>query len=80
MPASAIGSPPGGTSRSQDIALQRGERQPAASVPAGLTPNGLPVGLQIIGRRLDDRLVIAAAAALELIQPWAAMRPIHSVW
>jgi aspartyl-tRNA(Asn)/glutamyl-tRNA(Gln) amidotransferase subunit A len=54
--------------------------QPAASVPAGLAPNGLPVGLQIIGRRLDDRLVIAAAAALELIEPWAAMRPVHSVW
>ena len=50
--------------------------QPAASVPAGWTDDGLPVGLQIIGRHLADRTVIAAAAAFEACQPWIVRRPI----
>lgn len=44
--------------------------QPAASVPAGFTQDGLPVGLQIIGRHLDDRAVLRAAAAFEAARPW----------
>ena len=36
--------------------------QPAASVPAGFTTDGLPVGLQIIGRHLADRTVLRASA------------------
>ena len=39
--------------------------QPAISVPAGFTASGLPVGLQIVGRRLEDALVLRAAAAFE---------------
>jgi aspartyl-tRNA(Asn)/glutamyl-tRNA(Gln) amidotransferase subunit A len=54
--------------------------QPAASVPAGWTPDGLPVGLQIMGHRLADRLVITAAAAFERLQPWADRHPPMSVW
>lgn len=49
--------------------------QPAASVPAGFTADGRPVGLQIIGRRLDDLGVLRAAAALEAAQPWADLWP-----
>jgi Asp-tRNA(Asn)/Glu-tRNA(Gln) amidotransferase A subunit family amidase len=49
--------------------------QPAASVPVGFTPDGLPVGLQIVGRRFADRTVLAASAAFEAAQPWAARRP-----
>jgi amidase/aspartyl-tRNA(Asn)/glutamyl-tRNA(Gln) amidotransferase subunit A len=46
---------------------------PAASVPAGwMDPEGLPVGMQIIGRRFHDRDVIAAAAAFERVRPWHA--------
>jgi aspartyl-tRNA(Asn)/glutamyl-tRNA(Gln) amidotransferase subunit A len=44
--------------------------QPAATVPAGLTPDGLPIGLQIVGRRLDDALVLRASAAYEAAAPW----------
>jgi amidase/aspartyl-tRNA(Asn)/glutamyl-tRNA(Gln) amidotransferase subunit A len=43
---------------------------PAATVPAGLADNGLPVGMQIVGRRYADADVIAASAAFERIRPW----------
>jgi amidase/aspartyl-tRNA(Asn)/glutamyl-tRNA(Gln) amidotransferase subunit A len=43
---------------------------PAASAPAGLADNGLPVGLQIVGRRYDDAGVIAASAEFERARPW----------
>ena len=43
---------------------------PAASVPAGSTSSGLPVGLQIVGPRLGDDQVMQAARAYEKIKPW----------
>jgi amidase/aspartyl-tRNA(Asn)/glutamyl-tRNA(Gln) amidotransferase subunit A len=43
---------------------------PAASIPAGMA-DGLPVGMQIIGRRYADTDVLAASAAFERIRPWA---------
>jgi aspartyl-tRNA(Asn)/glutamyl-tRNA(Gln) amidotransferase subunit A len=49
--------------------------QPAASVPAGATDDGLPVGLQIVGRRNADRTVLAASAAYEAACPWRERRP-----
>ena len=48
---------------------------PAISVPAGWTGDRLPVGLQIVGKRLDDRKVLQAAASLERVAPWADRRP-----
>jgi aspartyl-tRNA(Asn)/glutamyl-tRNA(Gln) amidotransferase subunit A len=45
--------------------------QPAASVPCGHDANGLPVGLQIVGRRGEDALVLRAARAFELAFPWS---------
>ncbi len=49
--------------------------QPAASVPCGWTDDGLPVGLQIVGRRFDDITVLRAAAAFEQALPWSGRRP-----
>lgn len=49
---------------------------PAASVPCGFTSDGLPVGLQIVGRRAADHLVLRAAATFERAQPWANRIPI----
>ena len=44
--------------------------QPAVSVPMGSAEHGLPIGLQIIGRRFADELVLRAAAGWERIAPW----------
>jgi aspartyl-tRNA(Asn)/glutamyl-tRNA(Gln) amidotransferase subunit A len=44
--------------------------QPAISVPAGFTAAGLPVGLQLVGRRHEDDLVLRVAAAFERARPW----------
>jgi len=44
--------------------------QPAVSVPCGWTDDGLPIGLQIIGRRFDDALVLRAARVFEIARPW----------
>jgi amidase/aspartyl-tRNA(Asn)/glutamyl-tRNA(Gln) amidotransferase subunit A len=43
---------------------------PAASIPAGLDTQGLPVGLQLVGRRFADDTVLAASAAFERVRPW----------
>ena len=48
--------------------------QPAISVPAAMSRAGLPIGLQIVGRRFDDVGVLALAAAFERLRdplpPW----------
>jgi aspartyl-tRNA(Asn)/glutamyl-tRNA(Gln) amidotransferase subunit A len=47
--------------------------QPAATVPCGLTKDGLPVGLQIVGPMHRDDLVLRASRAFEAIRPWATI-------
>jgi aspartyl-tRNA(Asn)/glutamyl-tRNA(Gln) amidotransferase subunit A len=49
--------------------------QPAATVPCGFTGEGLPVGMQIVGRRFADATVLRAATAFEQAHPWADRRP-----
>jgi aspartyl-tRNA(Asn)/glutamyl-tRNA(Gln) amidotransferase subunit A len=44
-------------------------RQPAASIPCGLTAAGLPIGLQIVGPLYADARVLRAARAFETTQP-----------
>ena len=47
----------------------------AASVPAGFSSDGMPIGLQIVGRKGGEEMVIAASAAFERARPWAQHRP-----
>ena len=49
--------------------------QPALSLPMGLGDDGLPVGLQVMGRRFDDAAVFALGAAFERATPWRDLRP-----
>lgn len=49
--------------------------QPAATLPCGFATNGLPVGLQIVGRYRDDITVLRASAAFEAIAPWVDQKP-----
>jgi amidase/aspartyl-tRNA(Asn)/glutamyl-tRNA(Gln) amidotransferase subunit A len=48
---------------------------PASSIPCGLTTNGLPVGMQIVGRQHSDKSVLAASAGFEAISPWLHTYP-----
>ena len=48
---------------------------PVISVPCGFTKSGLPVGLQIVGRRRQEAAVLRAAAAFEAAAPWADRIP-----
>ena len=48
---------------------------PAASVPCGMSSDGLPIGLHIVGRAGDEAMVLAASAAFERARPWAHLRP-----
>jgi amidase len=49
--------------------------QPAASVPAGRSKNGHPIGAQIAGKPDADGLVLALARQVEQAMPWAEERP-----
>jgi aspartyl-tRNA(Asn)/glutamyl-tRNA(Gln) amidotransferase subunit A len=46
---------------------------PAASIPSGLDANGLPLGLQIIGRPFDEETVFAVSAAIEQAANFTAL-------
>jgi amidase len=48
---------------------------PAISIPCGFTKSGLPVGLQIVGKRRGEAAVLRAAAAFEAARPWADRIP-----
>jgi amidase len=48
---------------------------PAASVPAGLAPDGLPLAVQLVGRPNAETTLLSLAAQLEQARPWADARP-----
>jgi aspartyl-tRNA(Asn)/glutamyl-tRNA(Gln) amidotransferase subunit A len=52
---------------------------PAVSVPAGLTPEGLPIGLQIMSRRHSDDVVLRLARIFEQASPWRRLAPGYEV-
>jgi amidase len=49
--------------------------QPAAAVPAGFTPEGLPLSVQLVGRQADETTLLSLSAQLEAERPWADRRP-----
>jgi amidase len=49
--------------------------QPAASVPAGFGADGLPRGVQLVGRPRDEATLLSLAAHIETARPWAQQRP-----
>jgi amidase len=49
--------------------------QPAASLPAGLTKEGVPIGVQLVGRPHDEATLLSLSAQLEAERPWAAQHP-----
>lgn len=49
--------------------------QPAASVPAGFTDDGLPLAVQLVARPDDEGTIFSLAAQLEAEHPWADRRP-----
>jgi aspartyl-tRNA(Asn)/glutamyl-tRNA(Gln) amidotransferase subunit A len=48
---------------------------PAGSVPAGSSSDGLPVGLQVVGRRHADEVVLRLARISEAVSPWPRTAP-----
>jgi amidase len=49
--------------------------QPAASVPAGFGSDGLPRGVQLVGRPSDEGTLLSLSAQIEAERPWADRRP-----
>jgi amidase len=49
--------------------------QPAASVPAGWTADGVPLAVQLVGRSGDEATLLSLAAQLEAERPWADRHP-----
>jgi Asp-tRNA(Asn)/Glu-tRNA(Gln) amidotransferase A subunit family amidase len=47
---------------------------PTLSVPSGMSPDGLPTAVQIIGRRFDDPMVLRVGRAIERMRPFARWR------
>jgi Asp-tRNA(Asn)/Glu-tRNA(Gln) amidotransferase A subunit family amidase len=48
---------------------------PAASIPCGWSSDGLPMGMQIVGRKLDEKTVLQVSKAFEEIAPWQDKKP-----
>ncbi len=48
---------------------------PAASIPCGWSNDGLPIGMQVIGKRFDELTVLQVSKAFENLAPWQEIRP-----
>jgi amidase len=49
--------------------------QPAVALPAGFDPDGMPVGVQLVGRPAAEATLLALAAGIEAAKPWSHYRP-----
>jgi amidase len=48
---------------------------PAMAIPAGFSPEGMPLSIQVIGRRGEEATLLSLAAQIEAERPWADSRP-----
>jgi aspartyl-tRNA(Asn)/glutamyl-tRNA(Gln) amidotransferase subunit A len=48
---------------------------PAASIPCGWSNDGLPIGMQVVGKRFDELTVLQVSKAFENLAPWQERRP-----
>jgi aspartyl-tRNA(Asn)/glutamyl-tRNA(Gln) amidotransferase subunit A len=48
---------------------------PAVSLPCGVTNDGLPIGMQVMGRRHRDDIVLRLARVFEQADPWPRLAP-----
>jgi len=48
---------------------------PAASIPCGWSSEGMPIGMQIVGKRFDELTVLQVSRAFEEIAPWQDIKP-----
>jgi aspartyl-tRNA(Asn)/glutamyl-tRNA(Gln) amidotransferase subunit A len=51
---------------------------PAASIPSGWSSSDLPIGMQIVGKRYDEKTVLQVSKAFEEVAPWQDKRPIFN--
>jgi aspartyl-tRNA(Asn)/glutamyl-tRNA(Gln) amidotransferase subunit A len=77
VPLTVAGRECGATAAASFTSMFNLSGHPAVSVPAGIV-EGCPVGVQLVARRHDDALALAAAAALERAHPWPKLAPYAS--
>jgi amidase len=49
--------------------------QPACSIPAGQTEDGVPIGVQLVGRPNSEAMLLSLSAQIEAESPWRERRP-----
>jgi len=74
IPTVVAGREVGGVAAASFVSPFNMSGNPVVSVPAGLV-DGLPVGMQIVGPRHSDALVLALAARFEELRPWPKLAP-----
>jgi amidase len=59
-------------------AVYNASGQPAASLPLHWTPEGLPIGVMLIGRPAGEAALLALSAQIESASPWSKRHP--AIW
>ena len=66
------------SSASSCAATRKSVASPPISLPVHRTPEGLPVGVQLVARHMHESVLLGLAAQLEAARPWAHRHP--EVW